>query len=141
MLVVSAAVENGVAVPLVGGLALIDPDTVGVPDPIGVPDPDTVSVLDNDTIGVTHPDTVGVNEVVVGDSEEVPLGVTVVVGVGVGVPDVVDEGVGDSEGNRIPFTNKGPANMVPALDTLFQAFVVKVPAVAPVHTLVRDRMP
>ena len=60
---------------------------------------------------------------------------------GVGEKVGVVEGVGVGVGNRTPSTNKGPAYIEPALVTLFQAFVVKVPAVAPVHTLTRERMP
>ena len=47
----------------------------------------------------------------------------------------VGVGVGEREGSTTPCTNSGPAYIVPALVTLFQTFVVKVPAVAPVHTL------
>ena len=58
-----------------------------------------------------------------------------------GVPDGVTEVVGEGEGNITPATYSGPAYIVPALVTLFHAFVVKVPTVAPVHTLTRERMP
>ena len=54
-----------------------------------------------------------------------------------GVPEEVGEGVG----SITPSTYSGPAYMVPAFVTSFQAFVVKVPAVAPVHTFVSARMP
>ena len=68
---------------------------------------------------------------------------------GVGVPDGdapgekegVPVGVGEGEGSITPATNRGPAYMVPALVTEFHAFVVKLPAVAPVHTFMRVRMP
>ena len=53
----------------------------------------------------------------------------------------VTDGVGEGVGNITPATYSGPAYIVPALVTEFQAFVVKVPAVAPVHTLTRERMP
>ena len=53
----------------------------------------------------------------------------------------VPVGVGEGEGSTTPCTNKGPAYMVPALVTEFQAFVVKLPAEAPVHTFVRLSTP
>ena len=73
----SAVVGDGVAVPLVGGLALPDPDTVGVNEAVG-----------DDSRG-----------------EDVPLGVTVVVGVDVGEGDGVAEGDGVGEGVGGPVTS------------------------------------
>ena len=67
--------------------------------------------------------------------QETPVEVAVVERV------LVTDGVGEGVGNITPATYSGPAYIVPALVTEFQAFVVKVPAVAPVHTLVRERMP
>ena len=67
--------------------------------------------------------------VAVPDAEEPPEGVAELLG------------VGEAEGRTTPCTNSGPAYIVPALVTEFQAFVVKTPAAAPVHTLVRERSP
>ena len=40
-----------------------------------------------------------------------------------------------------PRTYSGPAYIVPAFATEFQAFVGNVPAVVPVHTFVSSKMP
>ena len=69
------------------------------------------------------------------DNEEPPDAVGELLGVG----ELVGESEG--EGRTTPCTNRGPAYIVPALVTEFQAFVVKTPAAAPVHTLVRERSP
>ena len=81
--------------------------------------------------------------------ERVPVGVPEGVKVGDGVrdgeapPDIeaVAEGVCEGVGSVTPTTYTGAAYIVPALATEFHALVGNVPAVAPVHTLVSDRMP
>ena len=89
-------------------------------------------------MGVVVAVSEGVKEAVnegVREEEAVKEGVVEGEGVGVG------EGVGEGVGSITPVTNKGPAYMVPALVTEFHAFVVKLPAVAPVHTFMRVRIP
>jgi hypothetical protein len=81
----------------------------------------------------------------------VPDGVPEGVYVGDGVEDKEDppddkaeavaERVGEGEGSVTPITDRGPAYIVPALVTEFQAVVGNAPAVVPVRTLVSVRMP
>ena len=111
-----------------GGAGVEEPLLVRVP--VGEPEedrvPEGVAVIE----GVLETVADGVY---VGDGEpegEAPKDIE-------GVPDDDGEGVG----SITPATNKGPAYMVPALVTEFHAFVVKLPAVAPVHTFMRVRMP
>jgi len=95
-----------------------------------------------DPLAVREP--LGVLELV-----RVPDGVPEGVSVGDGVPDdeappdieAVAEGVCEGVGSATPTTYTGAAYIVPALATEFHAFVVNVPAVAPVHTFVSCRMP
>ena len=115
------AVPDGVSLPLKAApvgepLELREP--VGVPD--AVPEPDRVPD------GV--PEGVYVGEGVLDDDAP---------------PDkeAVAEGVWEGVGSITPTTYSGAAYIVPALVTEFHAFVVKVPAVAPVHTFVSCRMP
>ncbi len=51
------------------------------------------------------------------------------------------EAVLEGEGSVTPITDRGPAYIVPALATEFQAAVGNVPAVVPVRTLVSVRIP
>ena len=93
-------------------------------------------LLEKEEVPVTVADGVKVGEAV--PETEAPEEIE---GVPDGVTDGVTEVVGEGEGNITPATYSGPAYIVPALVTLFHAFVVKVPTVAPVHTLTRERMP
>ena len=110
--------------------------------------PDAVPVEVSLPLAVGDPLTVreplGVLELV-----RVPDGVLEGVNVGDGVPDgvappdidAVAEGVREGVVSVMPTTYTGAAYTVPALVTEFHAFVVNVPAVAPVHTLVSSKMP
>ena len=97
-------------------------------------------------------DIVGEEEVValtegVADGVKVPVGLPLedapeeIDDVADGVGEAVSEGVGEGDGSTTPCTNKGPAYIVPALAVEFQAMVGKLPAVAPVHTFTKVRMP
>ena len=111
----------------------------GVPDPVSLP---LGAPPVGDPLAVREP--LGVLELV-----RVPDGVPEGVNVGDGVPDdeappdieAVAEGVCEGVGSATPTTYTGAAYIVPALATEFHAFVVNVPAVAPVHTFVSCRMP
>ena len=105
-------------------VALLERVPVNVPEAERVPEgvPDEERVTDTVADGVTVEE-----EVLLDDEPE--------------EPEAVPDGVGEGVGNITPATYSGPAYIVPALVTEFQAFVVKVPAVAPVHTLTRERMP
>ena len=117
------------------GVPEVEEETERVPVSDGVPDFEGVPLDVPDKEGVNEGEVVGVDPPAVGEPEGVPDFEVVALG------DGVTEVVGEGEGNSTPITNSGPAYIVPALVTLFHAFVVKVPAVAPVHTLTRERMP
>jgi hypothetical protein len=136
---VGEGVPLGVAVGVADEVLEEEEPPEGVPDPVLLP---LAAPPEGDPLAVREP--LGVLELV-----RVPDGVPEGVNVGDGVPDdeappdieAVAEGVCEGVGSATPTTYTGAAYIVPALATEFHAFVVNVPAVAPVHTFVSCRMP